>query len=297
MPENSFGELGIEKNEGVGMNRAQEILDTVVPLYETLPEGLIEVNCGDGRRPVEAGKELFAKKFGGGPGYSWDYMVLTELARPGSVQKPLPETHEELVSSSAFKRAGLSSGVHSDEHAEGHNATSIDTEKTDGPVGCGRWQRGQEISQAALEHIEEIVTKGKEIAPELFNGREERAHQIAQTNAELAKRRATKGRPILPSGREIVVAALKVGDSGVVLEGDHEEKDASYNLVENQTNDTYRSQEHFGADGWATSRFFEANDDEGLFDPTDVLLQDVIISMATKKVLAGSLDNIVVRVS
>lgn len=295
----SGNEIGIFNNvphEGVAMNRHDEILTAANPFYEKLPAGLIDVNCGDGRGLVELLPILYGKKFGGGAGYSWDYMVLHELVRPGSIVSPLPDIHEELVLKGHFEKAAIRPGVHSDEHAEGHGATAIDLSNTDGPVGCGRWQKGQEISKTALQAFDLIFTKACELAPSVFNiERRERAQQIASINEELARRKTNDGRPLLPAGREIVLAALETGDTGVVLAGEHTEKDAVYNLVENQTNNNQKSQDHFGADGWLNNRFFAANNEAWQFDPTDVLMQDVMVALATKLVLTGSLEDVAVR--
>lgn len=278
------------------MSTSQEILATVEPHYVNLPSGRIELNCGDGRGPVDESEPLYAKEFGGRPALAWNYMVLSELLEPGSIQESLPEVDASLAEEGAYDRAEINGGVHSDEAAEGEGATKIDLTRLIGKIGCGRWQLAEEISDAAKELIEEIIVYLKQYAPSAIDGLDEEARKLANINSDLAHREAANGQKILPSGREVVVSAINNGAHGVVLAGNHVEKpEVAYNLVESTTNDNKATQEHFGADGWINLQFFTKNKETMPFDSRLVVLQDAIMALATKQVLTGSMDGVAVR--
>lgn len=261
-----------------------------MPTYVALDGPIIDINCGDGRRPVDDDAQLYAKIFGGRPALAWHALALAELHDPGSVQQSLTEADAVFADQGLYEKASIQGGVHSDEHCEGEGSLIISPESETRDVGCGRWQKGAAIAAAAFEHINDIGHEIQKDAPNLVREPDamQEMHDIAAANARLAQRILPNNVAILPSGREVVLSSLQHGADGLVLRGEHEEGAAWYNLAPTKTNDNISSQRYFGADGWVVSQFFAANKERFGIDERLALLQDVIIAKATRLVLANT---------
>lgn len=162
--------------------------------------------------------------------------------------------------------------MHSDEHCEGRGALEIDMSNFEGPVGCGRWQRGAEIARTAFSQIGPIIEEIKLEAPSVIEDLEDEAHRLAEANAKLADRTLPSGELLLAPGRQVVISAIKNGAKGIVLAGDHVEEEAEYCLRENETNDTRVSQKRFQGDGWVNKRFFDRNSETFKYNPPPCLI-------------------------
>lgn len=284
---------GEEMTEMVVASTILETIDQVTREVSVDGEGFIAVNCGDGRGEVSPRGDIYGKKLGGAPGYAWDVAVLQELQAPDTLS--LNWTELTLSLEPAFQNAKIRPEVHSDEHAEGHGASKVDTAKTNGKTGCGRLERAEEIGVAAYKYVGEIIEKMLVDAPGVFDAHVDRIKQIAAINGQLVDRTLPDGTPFLQPGRQVMLNLVARGFGSRVLAGEHVEEDARYNLKPNTSNDNNADQRHFNMDGWITQRLFAANPEALPYDPMDVLIQDVLISYATKLVLDGSLDHVAVQ--
>lgn len=248
--------------------------------------------CGDERPSDES--EAYLSLFGAVTNIPYNAEVLKEASEPGSVTDPFDQTvmsHVPVI----MEDGGLpNAGVHSDTHAEGEHATGINTEKTDGDVGCGYDKLRGPISQLIVERADEIIDLAKQKRPELFTSDEDTVHarNIIAAHGRIAEREG-----ILPSGRDIVLKAMEAGAKGMVVRGPHVGKVGIINLRKSTKFNTTAA---FAAelpaychDQWVALEAFDKLSHLYPYDSREVDLAETIDTIGT--MLALGVEEIEVR--
>lgn len=241
--------------------------------------------CGDER----AAEDLYIHLFGGVANTTYTTNVLQETSEEGSVTTPL----DESVPTTVIELSGIDikAGVHSDNHAELGN--TIDTNETEGKIGCGYLELRQAISLGIGERVEEIVKILSQADPVLYSSEDnrDRAREYCYAHGRLSKRN------IFPAGRKIALAALKAGAPSNIVKGDHVGKQG---IINKRRNTTLASTEAFhnglptyDHDSWAAiDTYREIKGNYGFVESDYEIANDVD---AVGTMLALGVEEIAVR--
>lgn len=270
----------------------EQILNPREVFFESASLDKHQIFCGDERPPLY--DDMFIHVFGGVLNPVYKYMILREMAEPGSVQTSFAD---EAAAMTPIIRdvAEVNPGVHSDTHAEDDNEFHAD--KTDGPVGCGFAGKRQAISRHIADNRESILRRLQELYPELMG--DETGIAIASAVIDAHDRLAGREQVFASGGRSVVLAAANAGASTMLVDGEHIGREGIINEVEDSSMDSRTAAEAglpaYTHDKWATKEIDSRLQGQYPFDPREEEIADIIDTIGTMNALNVPLENIVRR--
>ncbi len=255
-----------------------EVLQTREQLFTTVDIMTDPINCGDDRASE---LERYIHLFGGELFVPYTTAVLQETDTTGSAQ-PLGALRSKLVAQQKARGVrGL--GVHSDETAE--QGSEIDLDKQAGPVGCGFAAKRAAISHLIHENREDIITEAEMLMPELFGEAwaSEFAHGVADAHGRIAER----SQLVVGDPRQIILDAVKDGDTTAIYRGGHT---ATVGIINTERNSSFLTGDAveqevaaYNHDLWASDQLFAMSDDAP--NPAMAAIASLIDVIGTMKAL------------